>query len=165
MKSLDFNPSKTGKEFRKNYELHDLAEYHGKNLLFQWGVNFNDYGKDRRFERVWEKGEDKPDIIAEYNEVKFLIDWKGKTKRAFWVNRRAIDSYKNWSSKLNLDVVICFFVFDTKNKLADRRFAILSIHQFIEDNKKAWDQNRVIKFDIDLPKFTKSNLINQIFHK
>ncbi|MCB0732542.1 MAG: hypothetical protein KDC88_16080, partial [Ignavibacteriae bacterium] len=93
MKTLDFKPKKSKEDFRKNYKLHDLAEYHGKNLLTQWGIDFEDFGKDKRYEKVWEKGEDKPDIIAELNGKKFLIDWKGKTKEVFWVNKRAIDSY------------------------------------------------------------------------
>ena len=85
MKKLDFSPAKSKEDFRKNYKLHDLAEFHGKNLLTQWGIDFSDFGKDNRYQKVWEKGKDKPDIIAEYNELKFMIDWKGKSKEAYWV--------------------------------------------------------------------------------
>ena len=162
MKSLNFQPAKTKEDFRKNYKLHDLAEYHGKNLFAQWGIDFKDYGKDRRFERVWEKGEDKPDIIAEYNGIKFLIDWKGKSKEAFWVNKRAVESYKSWSKKLDLEVVICFFLFDRYNHIKDRRFAKLSSHRYAVNDNKAWDKNDVVKFDNDLPKFTKLNLIKAL---
>jgi len=160
MKSLNFNPSKSTEEFRKNYRLHDLAEYHGKNLLLQWGVDFMDYGKDKRYERVWEKGEDKPDIVAELGDIKFLIDWKGKSKKDFWINKRAFDSYKNWSKNLNLEVVICFLVFNNKNRLIERSFAILSIHNANIMEKKAWDRNKIVSFGNDLPKFTKANLIH-----
>ncbi len=162
MKNLNFQPAKTKEDFRKNYKLHDLAEYHGKNLFSQWGIEFKDYGKDRRFERVWEKGEDKPDIIAEYNNVQFLIDWKGKAKETFWVNKRAIDSYENWSKKLNLKVVVCFFVFDKNNHLKDRRFALLSKHAYTVNEDKAWDKNKVVKFNSDVPKFTKLNLLKEL---
>lgn len=159
MKKLDFSPQKSTEDFRKNYKLHDLAEYHGKNLLSQWGVDFIDYGKDRRYERVWEKGEDKPDIIAQYSNMQFLIDWKGKNKETFWVNKRAIDSYNIWSKKLNLPVVIIFFVFGKDHELKDRRFAIINIHKFKAVEKKAWDKNSIVKFDLDIPKLTKANLI------
>jgi hypothetical protein len=162
MKKLDFNPAKSKDDFRKNYKLHDLAEYHGKNLLTQWGIEFTDFGNDRRYEKVWEKGKDKPDVIVEFNEQKFLVDWKGKSKEAFWVNKRAIDSYINWSKKLNMQMLICFFLFDQNHNLKDRRFVLLSKHKFEVVDNKAWDKNEVVKFDDDLPKFTKANLIEHI---
>ena len=112
MKKLYFQPAKTKEDFRKNYKLHDLAEYHGKNLFFQWGIDFKEFGKDKRNEKVWEKGKDKPDIIAEYGSKKFLVDWKGKTKEEFWVNKRAIESYENWSKELKLPIFVCFFIFE-----------------------------------------------------
>ncbi len=162
MKRLDFQPAKSKEDFRRNYKLHDLAEYHGKNLFSQWGIDFKDYGKDRRFEKVWERGEDKPDIIAEYDDIHFLIDWKGKAKEAFWVNKRALDSYNNWSKKLNIEVVISFFIFDKRNHLKDRRFALISKHKYEISESKAWDKNEVVKFMGDLPKFTKANLIKEL---
>ena len=162
MKALTFDPTKSEEEFRKNYKLHDLAEYHGKNLFFQWGIEFKDFGKDRRYEKFWEKGKDRPDIVAEYNDYRFLIDWKSKSKESFWVNKRAVDSYLIWSNKLNLEVVICFFLFDKNKQLTDRRFALLSKHKFQTDEKKAWDRNKVVKFENDLPKFTKVNLLTML---
>lgn len=159
MKKLDFQPQKSKEDFRKNYKLHDLAEYNGKNLFAQWGIDFNDFGDDKRYERVWEKGKDKPDVIAEYKNFKFLVDWKGKAKEAFWVNKRAIDSYKNWSDKLGLEMVICFFVFDKQNHLKDRKFAIISKHKYNLVENKAWDRNKVVQFEANLPKFTKNNLL------
>jgi len=160
MKKLDFQPAKSKDDFRKNYKLHDLAEYHGKNLFFQCGVEFHDFGKDRRFEKVWEKGKDKPDIIAEYNDKKFLVDWKGKTKNEFWVNKRAIEAYKNWSNELNLPIFICFLVFNNNDRgLKERKFAIIGHHSYSTVNSKAWDKNEVVEFDQNLPKLTKANLI------
>lgn len=162
MKELNFQPAKSTNRFRKNYKLHDLAEYHGKNLLFQWGIDFKDYGKDRRYEKVWEKGEDKPDIIAQYKNISFLIDWKSKTKEAYWINRRAIDSYTNWSKKLNLEVIICFFIFDNKHVLVERKFALVSKHKYHVIKNKAWDKNEVVQFESQLPRFTRLNLIKAI---
>jgi Holliday junction resolvase len=159
MKELNFQPAKSKEEFRKNYKLHDLAEYHGKNLLLQWGIDFKDFGEDRRYEKVWEKGQDKPDLVAEHNNKQFLIDWKGKAKESFWVNKRAVESYKKWSEKLNLPAFICFFFFDQYNQLSDRRFSLLAYHKFENITDKAWDKNNIVKFENDLPKFTKENLI------
>lgn len=160
MKILNFEPAKSELDFRKNYKLHDLAEYHGKNLFFQWGIEFEDFGKDRRYEKYWEKGKDRPDIIAEYNGNRFLIDWKSKNKKSFWVNKRAIDSYLNWSKELNMEVVICFFLFDKNKHLKDRRFALLSKHDYQVEERKTWDKNRIVKFGNNLPKFTKLNLLS-----
>ena len=162
MKDLDFQPAKSKEDFRKNYKLHDLAEYHGKNLLLQWGIDFKDFGSDRRYEKVWEKGKDKPDLAAEYNNRQFLIDWKGKSKDGFWVNKRAVESYITWSKKLNLPALICFFIFDHYNQINDRRFALLTTHQNKTIDDKAWDKNDVVKFEDNLPKFTRDNLIKFI---
>ncbi|MBK8944478.1 MAG: hypothetical protein IPM32_04315 [Ignavibacteriae bacterium] len=159
MKELNFQPAKSKDDFRKNYKLHDLAEYHGKNLLTQWGIDFDDFGKDRRYEKVWEKGEDKPDVIAQLNDKKFLIEWKSKSSNLFLVNKRAIESYTSWSVKLNLDVIICFFVFDEKKFLKDKRFAKIFFHYFEIIENKAWDKNIVANFTDELPILNKLNLL------
>ncbi|PID57965.1 MAG: hypothetical protein CR986_08605 [Ignavibacteriae bacterium] len=162
MKKLDFQPVKSKQDFRKNYRLHDLAEYHGKNLLTQWGIDFKDFGKDKRYERVWEKGDDKPDIAAEFENIKFLIDWKGKSKNDYWVNKRAVESYKRWSKKLNVPIIVCFFIFNKDKSLQGRKFAMLSKHNYKEMNNKAWDKNNVVKFEKNLPKFAKLELYNSL---
>ena len=162
MKALNFQPAKSKDDFRRNYKLHDLAEYHGKNLFQQWGIEFKEFGKDRRFEKVWEKGKDKPDIIAEFNNIKFLIDWKGKKKKSYWVNKRAINSYKNWGEKLNCKVLVCFFVFNEDNSIKERKFAVIGKNTFEELPNKAWDKNDVVAFDKNLPDFTRNNLITGI---
>ena len=51
MKNLDFRPSKSTKDFRKNYKLHDIAEYNGKNLLVQWGFKCTEFGEDNRYKK------------------------------------------------------------------------------------------------------------------
>lgn len=159
MKKLDFKPAKSKDDFRKNYKLHDLAEYHGKNLFFQWGIEFEEFGKDRRYERVWEKGKDKPDIIAKFDEKNFLVDWKGKSKEGFWVNKRAVESYENWSRELKLPIFICFFVFNKNRNLIDRKFALVGKHNYLKVEVKAWDKNEVVKFENDIPVFNKVNLL------
>ncbi len=162
MKSLNFQPAKTKEDFRKNYQLHDLAEFHGKNLFSQWGVEYKEFGKDRRYEKVWEKGNDKPDIIAQINNIKFLVDWKGKKKKSYWVNKRAINSYKNWGDKLGCKVLVCFFVFNDDNSIKERKFAIVGENSYTELSQKAWDKNDVIAFEETLPIFKRNVLINKI---
>lgn len=162
MKDLDFNPHKSGKEFRKNYKLHDLAESMGKNLLIQWGFTFSEFGKDNRFEKVWEKGEDKPDVIISYKGRRALVDWKGKHKPVWMINKRALLSYEEWKKKLNVPVFIFFFVFDDSNKLTQMRFACIGRHSFIESKGKEWDKNITVEFEIDLPEISKANLVNYI---
>ena len=110
MKNLDFNPTKSTDDFRKNYKLHDIAEFNGKNLLTQWGFTCHDFGEDNRYKKVWEKGEDKPDSIISYKDKSALLDWKGKHSSTWLVNERAFKSYQKWSKEFGLPVVIAFFV-------------------------------------------------------
>ncbi len=160
MKQLDFNPKKTTQAFRNNYKLHDLAESHGKNLLVQFGFDFKSFGEDRRYEKVWEKGEDKPDTLIDYNGKTLLLDWKGKHKSKWIVNERAILSYKKWSAELNLPIMIAFFVFSADNtKLIDRRFAVINLHQYRLQTKREWDKNKTVRFSDDIPKFNGANIM------
>jgi len=162
MKELDFHPAKSKEEFRSNYKLHDLAERAGKNLLVQWAIDFKMFGEDKRYEKLWEKGEDKPDVIINYKGKQALLDWKGKHSKTFLVNTRAIKSYERWQIKFNIPVIIAFVIFDENNYLIDRRFAFLPVHEFVESEKTQWDKNKTVEFKEDLPKFTKENLIKYL---
>ncbi len=159
MKNLDFQPKKTTQKFRSNYKLHDMAEFHGKNLLVQFGFDFQAFGEDRRYEKVWEKGEDKPDALISYNGKKLLLDWKGKHKSKWIVNERAVRSYEKWSAELNLPLMIAFFVFDSENKLIDRRFAVLNLHQYKVRTQREWDKNKTVRFPDDIPFFNGANMM------
>ena len=163
MKNLDFNPSKTTKDFRKNYELHDIAEFHGKNLLTQWGFKCSDFGEDNRYKKVWEKGADKPDTIISYKEKSALLDWKGKRGAKWFVNERAINSYKKWSTEFGLPIIIAFFVINDEKKIIKRNFAVLNKHEYITSSGKQWDKNVTIEFEKDIPAFTKANLLEILF--
>ena len=163
MKNLDFNPSKSTKDFRKNYELHDIAEFHGKNLLTQWGFKCSDFGEDNRYKKVWEKGADKPDTIISYKEKSALLDWKGKRGARWFVNERAINSYKKWSVEFGLPIIIAFFVIDDEKKIIKRNFAILNKHLYKTSSGKQWDKNITIEFQNDIPAFTKANLLEILF--
>jgi hypothetical protein len=159
MKELDFDPAKSKNDFRNNYRLHDLAERVGKSLLVQWGFEFYDFGEDKRYEKLWEKGEDKPDVVLKYKGNSALLDWKGKHSKLFIANTRAVKAYLRWQDKMKVPVMISFFVFDEQNALVDRRFASLSEHEFTDSKKKQWDKNDTVQFSADLPKFTKENLL------
>jgi hypothetical protein len=165
MKELDFKPAKSKEEFRNNYRLHDLAERAGKNLLVQWGVDFREFGEDKRYEKLWEKGEDKPDIVISYKNKLAFLDWKGKHTTTFLVNTRAINAYKKWQEKIKIPVIISFLIFDEQNKLIDRRFAFLPKHKFVNSETQQWDRNKTVEFKKELPRFTKENLINCLVEK
>jgi len=162
MEKLDFSPEKSSVAFRKNYKVHDLAEKMGKNLLIQWGINYKDFGEDKRYEKVWERGKDKPDVIITHMAKSALVDWKGKRKPLWLVNKRAVDSYLTWSKIFHLPIIICFFVFDESQNLRQRKFAFLGKHNYIESQKKQWDKNITVEFEKELPEFTKANLLNYL---
>jgi hypothetical protein len=159
MKELEFDPHKSASDFRKNYKLHDLAEIYGKNLLIQWGVKFADFGGDNRFQKVWEKGEDKPDLVIEYKGRNAFLDWKGKHKPVWLVNKRAAAAYERWRKKFNVSVFVAFAVLDDQGLLLDFRIASLGDHKYTESEKKQWDKNLTVRFDTELPGFTKPNLL------
>ena len=160
---MDFKPKKSGEDFHDNYKLHDLADAAGKNLLIQWNIKFQDFGEDRRYEQLWEKGKDKPDSIITFRDKSALIDWKGKHSKSWIVNSRAVKSYEFWQKKLNLPVIVCFFVFSQKNTLIDRRFALLNKHNYTEVIKLQWDKNKTVEFTDELPVFSKTNLLKFVF--
>ena len=162
MKNLDFNPSKSTEDFRKNYKLHDIAEFNGKNLLTQWGFTCTDFGEDNRFKKVWEKGADKPDTIISYKGKSALLDWKGKRGQYWLVNERAIKAYKKWSAEFGLPIIIAFFVIDDE-KIVKRNFAVLNKHTHKTSSGKQWDKNITIEFQKDIPEFTKANLLEILF--
>lgn len=162
MQELDFKPHKTTEEFRNNYKLHDLAEECGKNLLIQWGIKFDLFGKDRRYEKVWERGKDKPDLIISYRGKEGLLDWKGKHTSKWIMNERAYQSYLDWKNKMNMPVFIAFFLFDEKENLIENRLAVIGIHQAKISSTKEWDKNKTVEFDISLPPFTKSEILKYL---
>jgi hypothetical protein len=159
MKELDFQPHKSAEEFRKNYQLHDIAEVCGKNLLIQWGIKFDLFGKDMRYEKVWEKGKDKPDLILSYKGKEALLDWKGKHASRWIMNERAYKAYLDWKNKMNMPVFVTFFLFDDKENLIETRLAVVGLHNVKESSEKEWDKNKTIEFDNSLPAFTKPEII------
>lgn len=159
---LDFLPEKSQEAFKENYKLHDLAENIGQNLLIQWGFSFEAFGQDNRTQKLWENGEDKPDIILQYNKKSALLDWKSKKSSKYLVNERAILSYERFIKEYNIPVIIAFFVFDESSKLIERRFALIPLHRYFTIPDLQWDKNKAIMFDCELPIFNKQNLITYL---
>lgn len=163
MKNLDFNPAKSTKDFRKNYKLHDIAEFNGNNLLLQWGFKCTEFGEDNRYKKVWEKGADKPDVIISYKDKSALLDWKGKRGSTWLINERAFISYQKWSDQFNLPVIVAFFVIGEGNKIINRNFAVIGKHKHNLSKQRQWDKNKTVEFQKEIPTFTKSNLISLLF--
>ncbi len=163
MKKLDIDPFKSKEAFRKNYELHDKAAEHGEELLIEWGFNFQEFGRDKRYERVWEKGEDKPDLILIYESKNVaLLDWKGKRTSRLIINRRAYDAYKIWMEKFNLPVIIAFCFFDKEEKIERIEFVNISDAKITQKSEKVWDKNIVVEFQSKTISFTKENILKSL---
>jgi len=162
MKELDFQPHKSNEEFRRNYKLHDLAEECGKNLLIQWGIKFDLFGKDRRYEKVWENGKDKPDLLISYKGKDALLDWKGKHTQKWIMNERAYKAYLDWKNKMNMPVFIAFFLFDEKDNLIENRVAVTGVHKPKKLSTKEWDRNKTVDFENTIPAFTKTELLRYL---
>jgi hypothetical protein len=159
MQSLDFKPVKSKTDFRKNYKLHDAAEQLGKNLLIQWGIKFETFGEDKRLEKVWEKGNDKPDLIITYKGKMALLDWKAKHKPVWLANKRAVQSYEKWMKLKNLNALIVFFLFNDNDEFLETRFACIGEHKYQISDEQEWDKNKTIEFCSPLPRFTKAALL------
>ncbi len=142
MKELDFNPIKTKRKFLENYELSDRAAQMGDEMLRKNGFTPVPFGEDRRNERVWEGGKDKPDrkILKGGREIA-LVDWKGKSKNYWMINERAYKGYLEWSGKLKLPVYVAIWSFE------------IGLGKFIKlpagtvSKKTEWDRNAVVVFD------------------
>jgi len=110
MKSLDFPVKKTKGFFLRNYSISDKAAQRGDELLKSEGLETIPFGEDRRYEKVWEAGKDKPDrIIRKDGRDIALLDWKGKKKDDWMINERAYNSYLEWGAKLGLPVYVAIW--------------------------------------------------------
>ena len=142
MRELDFDPIKTKRNFLENYELSDRAAQMGDEMLRKNGFTPVPFGEDRRNERVWEVGKDKPDrkILKDSREIA-LVDWKGKSKDYWMINERAYNGYLKWSSKLRLPVYVAIWSF--QGHLG--KFIKLPAGRV--SRKTEWDRNAVVVFD------------------
>ena len=143
MKELDFNPIKSKRKFLENYELSDRAAQMGDEMLRKNGFTPLSFGEDRRNERVWEVGKDKPDrkILKGRREIA-LVDWKGKSKDYWMINERAYSAYLGWSKKLKLPVFVAIWSFGSDQG----KFVKLPAGRV--SKKKEWDRNPVVVFDL-----------------
>ncbi len=142
MKELDFDPVKSNRKFLENYKLSDRAAHRGDDMLRKNGFNPVPFGEDRRNERVWEVGKDKPDrkILKNGREIA-LVDWKGKSKDYWMINERAYSGYLGWSSKLKLPVYVAFWSFQSDQG------KFIKLPAGTVSKKTEWDRNAVVVFD------------------
>ncbi len=142
MKDLDFKVIKDENKFLENYDLSDRAAAIGDALLRKNGLEPIPFGEDRRHERVWEAGKDKPDrkILKKGREIA-LVDWKGKSKDYWMMNERAYNGYLEWGIKLTLPVYVAIWSFQTEQG----RFVKLPLVGL--SRTKQWDKNVVVVFD------------------
>ena len=143
MKELDFNPIKSKRKFLENYELSDRAAEMGDEMLRKNGFTPVPFGEDRRNERVWEVGKDKPDrkILKDGREIA-LVDWKGKSKDYWMINERAYNGYLEWSSKLKLPVYVAIWSFQ------NNRGKFIKLPAGKVTKKTEWDRNAIVVFDL-----------------
>lgn len=144
MKDLDFKVIKDENKFLENYDLSDRAAAIGDALLRKNGLEPIPFGEDRRHERVWEAGKDKPDrkIMKDGREIA-LLDWKGKSKDYWMVNERAYNGYLDWSNKLKLPVYVAIWSFQTETG----KFIKLPAGKI--SKRTEWDRNAVVTFDLE----------------
>ena len=114
----------------------------GDDMLRNHGFDSDPFGEDRRNERVWEVGKDKPDrkISKDGREIA-LVDWKGKSKDYWMINERAYNGYLEWSSKLKLPVYVAIWSF----KSGQGKFIMLPGGNVSKNTE--WDRNAVVIFD------------------
>jgi hypothetical protein len=113
----------------------------GDDMLRKNGFDPVPFGEDRRNERVWEVGKDKPDrkVVKSGREIA-LLDWKGKSRDYWMINQRAYNAYLQWGIKLKLPVYVAIWSFQSKmGKFAKLRSGLVS-------TATEWDLNAVIMF-------------------
>jgi len=142
LKKLDFDPVKSKRRFLENYELSDRAAQMGDDMLRKRRFDPVPFGEDRRNERVWEMGKDKPDrrILKNGREIA-LVDWKGKSKDYWMINERAYNGYLEWSNKLKLPVYVAIWSFQSDQG------KFIKLPARTVSKKKEWDLNPVVIFD------------------
>ena len=142
LKKLEFNPVKSKRKFLENYELSDRVAQMGDELLRKNGFDPVPFGEDRRNERVWEMGKDKPDrkILKDGRDIA-LLDWKGKSKDYWMINERAYNGYLEWGNKLKLPVYVAIWSFQS------RQGRFIKLPAGTVSKKTEWDLNAVVVFD------------------
>lgn len=156
MKEKDFKVIKTEKEFQRNYNLHDLAEAAGTKILKAKGYSTRVFGEDRRYEAVWEAGEDKPDcfVVKSSNTESnlCLLDWKGKKSDGFMINERAYNSYIKICNSIKLPLIIAMAKINNSNEITSFVYFILPNTEIVAGKKTMWDKNVVVEFKANFKK-------------
>jgi hypothetical protein len=144
MKNRDFGVIKTESEFLSNYSLHDRAQHIGEKYLKDKGIIYSTFGEDRRFEKVWEAGEDKPDIIIMHPKIAqkplCLLDWKGKKSQGIRLNKRAYLSYRKIAKKMGIPAIVATAYFNDTN-LTKFIYVDLTDDSIFVGWQTEWDKN------------------------
>ncbi len=151
MEGRDFRVIKSGEQFLRNYKLHDKSESIGCKILNNYGYATIPFGEDRRYEKVWEAGKDKPDcfIIKKEDPDKrklCMLDWKAKRSDSYKINERAYKSYIEIIGKINLKCIIAVAVFK-KEAVSSFKYFLLPDEDLIQKRKREWDGNYTVIFD------------------
>lgn len=162
---IQFNsmPTKSKWNFRNIYELENITENAGKDLLVQWNIKFQKFCGDKSKNKFWPKCDDKPDLIITRNKKSALLDLKGIYTKNFLLKEKTVKTYERWQKENKTPVIICFFNFDSMDFVNDRRFAVLNFHNYKPVSKKESDKNKTVKFEKSLPLFCKENLLKYVF--
>ncbi len=156
------NSAKTSSALYNNIKLHDLAETCGKDLLIQWGFKFSPFSENKNYRKFWEGKKERPDIVVEYKDKKAFINWNGKRRPVWLIDKHAVSSYEKWKDKLHYPLLVCFAIFDRNDYFQDIRFAVAGVHNYLPCKRKMRDANEVVEFESDLPEFTKADVLNYL---
>ena len=163
MIQFNYMPAKSKWNFKNNYELDNITENAGKDLLIQWNIKFQKFSGSKTKIKFCPKREDKPDLIVTLNKKSALLDLKGIYTKNFLLKEKTVKSYEFWQKENNTPVIICFFNFDSMDFLIDRRFAILNFHKYKPVSRKRSIELKTVKFEKPLPLFCKENLLKYVF--
>lgn len=162
MEELNFYQQKPKQSYCASDNIQNIVEAAGKDLLIQWNIRYKNFCDERRFDKFWGKDVDKPNLIIWYNDKPALLDWKGKQSKGWSANEQAVKFYERLQKELNIPILICFITFDENEYIAERRFAVINSHAYVE-NKKPPERNKNVMFKDELPIFNKENLLKYVF--
>jgi hypothetical protein len=140
----------------------EIIESAGKNLLVQWNIRYKNFCDERSFDKYFEKGANKPDLIISYNEKPALLIWNGEQTKSLTANKQAIEFFERLQKDIKIPILICFITLDKNEFIAERRFAVINNHASAE-NKKPPDIYKTVIFKSELPIFNKENLLKLVF--
>lgn len=142
MHSRDFDVIKTREEWLEQYDKHDILQKEACPWLLDNGFEILTEGDDRRYEEVWEAGDDTPDFRLRCpTGEQVYVDWKSKTFRDVigWINQRSYHSYQ----RTEYPVFVGFGLVDEdEGNLLYKLFCDLDRADTVDEGEQ-WDKNDV----------------------